>query len=169
MYKYRTYNGRFDKHFDLFYVAIGEMYNFSKSLTTYCTYTTRTLNKKTDRNISLNGARNANRSGETKIEIKELPFIGGGWAEEFWDLDESKLESSNPADIAGEGRAGGGVWRQSLDHTYTVSIQHILDTSIRKGHARQVSADMQHFISARCIQGALIWTLAGNKESNTQC
>lgn len=74
------------------------------------------FNSKTDRKIP-NGSRNANRSGETKSEIKVLPFIGGGWAEEFWDLDESKLESSNPADIAGEGRAGGGVCRQALDHT----------------------------------------------------
>lgn len=102
---------------------------------------------------------NANWSGETKNEVKVLPFIGGGWAEEFWDLDESKLESSNPADIAGEGRAGGGVCRQALNHTYTVSTHHILDTSIRKGHARRVSAGMQYFTSARCIK------LAGNKES----
>lgn len=85
--------------------------------------TSLVLNLTTDRTIP-KGFMNANWSGETKNEVKVLPFIGGGWAEEFWDLDESKLESSNPADIAGEGRAGGGVCRQALNHTYTVSTHH---------------------------------------------
>lgn len=126
------------------------------SLKTYCTNVTRTSTQKpTERFQTILET----KTEAEKLRARSLPFIGGGWAEEFWDLDESKLESSNPADIAGEGRAGGGVCRQALDHTYTVSTHDILDTSIRKGHARRVSAGMQHFTSARCIK------LAGNKES----